>query len=32
MLINEMQYEIRDDNLDFEWEFEIDPEDPEEEE
>jgi len=32
MLVSEMQKEISDDNLDFEWEFEIDPEDPEEEE
>ena len=32
MLINEMQYEIRDDNLDIEWDFGNDPEDLEEEE
>ena len=31
MLVSEMQKEISDDNLDFEWEFEIDPDDPEEE-
>ena len=32
MLINEMQYEIREDNLDIEWEFGVDPDDLEEEE
>ena len=32
MLINEMQYEIRDDNLDIEWEFGSDLDDLEEEE
>jgi hypothetical protein len=32
MLINEMQYEIRDDNLDIEWEFDNDLDDLEEEE
>jgi FKBP-type peptidyl-prolyl cis-trans isomerase 2 len=32
MLINEMQYEIRDDNLDIEWEFGNDLDDLEEEE
>jgi FKBP-type peptidyl-prolyl cis-trans isomerase 2 len=32
MLINEMQYEIRDDNLDIEWEFGSDIDDLEEEE
>ena len=32
MLINEMQYEIRDDNLDIEWEFDSDLDDLEEEE
>ena len=32
MLINEMQYEIRDDNLEIEWDFGNDPEDLEEEE
>ena len=31
MLVSEMQKEISDDNLDFEWEIEIDPDDPEEE-
>ena len=32
MLINEMQYEIREDNLEIEWDFGNDPEDLEEEE
>ena len=32
MLINEMQYEIREDNLDIEWEFDNDLDDLEEEE
>lgn len=32
MLINEMQYEIRDENLDIEWEFGSDLDDLEEEE
>jgi hypothetical protein len=32
MLINEMQYEIREDNLDIEWEFGNDPEDLEDDE
>ena len=32
MLINEMQYEIRDDNLDIEWEFGSDLDDLEEDE
>ena len=32
MLVNEMQKEITDSDINFEWEFENEPEDPEEEE
>tara|TARA_R110002060_G_scaffold75061_1_gene84584 strand:+ start:158 stop:391 length:234 start_codon:yes stop_codon:yes gene_type:complete len=32
MLLNEMQQEISEDNIEIEWEFESDQDDPEEEE